>query len=88
MLEKQMVVDLVEVVGNNTVQVRTKTSIIEDGKELSFSYHRHSIVPGADYSAEDAKVQAVCAAVHTPEVITAYEAAVEAAKLLTSNLEA
>jgi hypothetical protein len=80
MLEKQIAVDLVEVVGNNTVQVRTKTSIVEDGKELSFSYHRHSIAPGQDYSAEDAKVQAICSAVHTPETIAAYEAAVEAAK--------
>ena len=31
-------------------------------------------MPGADYSAEDAKVQAICAATHTPEVIAAYEA--------------
>jgi hypothetical protein len=80
MLEKQITIDLVEIVANATVQVRTKTAIVEDGKELSYSYHRHSIVPGANYSAEDAKVQAICAAVHTPEVITAYEAAVEAVK--------
>ena len=87
MLEKQIAVDLVEVVGNNTVQVRTKTSIVEDGKELSFSYHRHSIMPGQDYSAEDTKVQAICAAVHTPEAIAAYEAAVEATKLVIPELE-
>ncbi len=83
MLEKQITIDLVEIVANATVQVRTKTAIVEDGKELSYSYHRHSIVPGANYSAEDAKVQAICAAVHTPEVITAYEAAVEAVKPVT-----
>lgn len=80
MLEKQITVDLVEVIANSAVQVRTKTSIVEDDKELSYSYHRHVVVPGADYSAEDVKVQAICAAVHTPEAIAAYEAAVEAAK--------
>ena len=74
MLEKQTILDQIEVVANNTVQVRTKTSIIEDGKELSFSYHRHVVVPGQDYSAEDAKVQAICVAVHTPEAIAAYQA--------------
>ena len=80
MLEKQITVDLVEVVENNCVQVRTKTAIVEDGKELSYNYHRHLIAPGQDYSAEDAKVQAICAAVHTPEAIAAYQAALEAAK--------
>jgi hypothetical protein len=80
MLEKQIIIDLVEIVVNNVVQVRTKTAIVEDGKELSYSYHRHSIAPGQDYSAEDTKVQAICAAVHTPQVINAYKAAVEAAK--------
>jgi hypothetical protein len=76
-LEKQITVDLVEVIANSAVQVRTKTSIVEDGKELSYSYHRHVVAPGQDYSAEDAKVQAICAAVHTSEVITAYETTLE-----------
>jgi hypothetical protein len=87
MLEKQITVDLVEVVTNSVVQVRTKTAIVEDGKELSYSYHRHAVAPGDDYNAEDAKVQAICAAIHTPDVIAAYEAAVEAAKLVTPELE-
>jgi len=79
-LEKQVVVDQIEVVENGTVQVRTATKIMDDGVEVSRTFHRHVIVPGADYSAEDAKVQAICAAVQTPDVIAAYEAAVEAAK--------
>jgi hypothetical protein len=77
-LEKKVVVDLAEVVENGTVQVRVKTAILEDGLEISSKFHRHVVVPGADYSAEDAKVQAICAAVHTPEVVAAYEAAQEA----------
>lgn len=85
-LQKQITLDQIEVVANNTVQVRTKTTILEDGKELSYSYHRHVVMPGQDYSAEDAKVQAICAAVHTPEAIAAYEAQlVEATNELTVN---
>lgn len=72
-LEKIVNVDQIEVVENGSVQVRTATKIIEDGKELSRTLHRHVVAPGDDYSAEDAKVQAVCAAVHTPEVIAAYK---------------
>lgn len=73
-LEKKVVVDLIEAVENGCVQVRTKTAILEDGKEISSKFHRHVVAPGADYSAEDAKVQAICAATHTPEVVAAYEA--------------
>ena len=79
-LEKQIVVDLIETVENGTVQVRTKTAILEDGVQISGSFHRHVVVPGQDYSQEDARVQAICAAVHTPEVIAAYQAALEANK--------
>ena len=75
MLEKQIVVDLVEAVENGCVQVRTCTRIIEDGKQISSAFHRHVVVPGADVSGEEAKVQAICAAVHTPEIIAAYQAA-------------
>jgi hypothetical protein len=74
-LEKKVLVDLVEAIENGSVQVRTKTAIFEDGKEISSKFHRHVVAPGADYSAEDAKVQAICAAIHTPEVIAAYKAA-------------
>jgi len=75
MLEKVISVDLIEVVENGSVQVRTKTAIMEDGKQISGSFHRHVVAPGDDYSAEDARVQAICAATHTPEVVAAYQAA-------------
>ena len=74
MLEKQIVVDLIETVENGCVQVRTCTRVMEDGEQISGAFHRHVVVPGDDYSAEDAKVQAICAAVHTAEVIAAYQA--------------
>jgi len=79
-LEKVTLVDLVEVVANGCVQVRTQTAIMEDGKQISGQFHRHVVAPGADYSQEDAKVQAICAAIHTPAVIAAYAAAQEVAQ--------
>ena len=74
-LEKIEIVDLVEVVENGCVQVRTKTAILEDGKQISSTFHRHVVAPGADYSAEDDRVKAICAATHTADVIAAYQAA-------------
>jgi len=73
-LEKVISVDLIEVIENGSLQVRTKTAIKEDGVEISSKFHRHVVVPGADYSAEDAKVQAIAASIHTAEVIAAYVA--------------
>jgi hypothetical protein len=75
-LEKVISVDLIEVIENGSLQVRTKTAIVEDGVEISSQFHRHVVVPGADVSAEDAKVKAIAASIHTPEVIAAYEASV------------
>ena len=77
-LEKQTVVDRIEVVEVGVVQVRTATRIVEDGKVISSSFHRHVVVPGQDYSNEDARVQAICQATHTAEVIAAYQAMQEA----------
>ena len=74
-LEKVISVDLIEVVENGSIQVRTKTAIKEDGVEISSKFHRHVVVPGADVSGEDAKVQAIAASIHTAEVVAAYEAA-------------
>ena len=78
-LTERQEVDKIEIVGPyRTVQVRTATVIERDGEELTRSYHRHVGSAGDDYSNETAEVQAVCAAVHTTEVITAYQATQEA----------
>jgi len=74
-LEKVEIIDRIEVVENGCIQVRTKTAIKEDGVEISSKFHRHIVAPGNDYSAEDAKVKAIAAAIHTPAVIAAYVAA-------------
>jgi hypothetical protein len=74
-LEKITSVDLIEVVENGCIQVRTKTAIKEDGVEISSKFHRHVVAPGADVSGEDVKVQAIAASIHTADVIKAYKAA-------------
>lgn len=71
--------DKIEVVGQfKHIQVRTATIIEEDGVELSRSFHRHTVAPGADVSEESAEVQAIVTAMHTDAIVSAYEAHVAA----------
>jgi archaellum component FlaF (FlaF/FlaG flagellin family) len=87
MLEKIEIVDRIEVVENGSVQVRTKTAIMEDGKQISGNFHRHVVAPGDDYSGEADRVKAICAATHTPEVVAAYQAALAAQEAAQANIE-
>jgi hypothetical protein len=84
MIEKRTYIDQIEITANNMVQVRTRNTVIEDGIELTSGLHRHVVAPGKCSDAEDPKVQAICAAVHTPEVIADYQAAQAAAQ---ANIE-
>jgi len=77
-LEKKEVVDLIEVLENGSVQVRTKTAILENGIEISNKFHRHVVAPGDDYNAENAKVQNICKSVQTADVVAAYKATLDA----------
>lgn len=78
--EKTTVVDRIEVLADHTVAVRYVVTVTEDGQPFAEQIKGNYFRPGDDYSAEDAKVQSVCALIHTPEVIAAYKAAQEAAK--------
>ena len=73
LIEKQ-IVDLVELVQTNHIQVRTANIIERDGVEVTRTFHRHVLSPGADVTNEDPKVQAIANAVWTEEVIAAYQA--------------
>jgi hypothetical protein len=55
------------------INVRTKTSIMEDGAEISYKYHRKVLSPDMDVSKESAEVQALANALWTDEVKKAYE---------------
>jgi hypothetical protein len=67
-------VDQIELVENNSIQIRTATVIEKDNVEISRSFHRHVKHPGEDVSTEDPKVQAIANAIWTEEVIAAYQA--------------
>ena len=77
-LTKEIIVDKIEVLEMGQVQVRTATRILEDGVQLSSSFHRHVLVPGDDLTEQDAKVVAIANATWTPEVVSAYEAMIAA----------
>jgi len=77
-LDKNIIIDLIEVTSSGCVQVRTKIIIMEDGNQISSTLHRHVIAPGDDYSGEDASVQGICNATHTADVISTYKAAIAA----------
>jgi hypothetical protein len=77
-LTEETVEDKIEIVGDfKHVQVRTATVIKRDGVEISRSFSRHVVAPdisSADLANESTEVQAICAAVHTSAVKTAYAA--------------
>ena len=74
-LTKQISVDTIEVLSNGVIQVHVKTIILEDQASISETFHQYFIAPGDDYSAETDRVKAICAATHTQDVISAYQAA-------------
>ena len=78
-LIKQTVTGQIEVGENGSIGLRTDTVVLDDGTEISRSFHRKVLAPNDDVSGEDAKVQAVAAAVWTDEVKAAYAAAQAAA---------
>ena len=73
-LEKVITYDYEVRSGYKHIQERQKTAIMEDGKELSSSYHRRVLTPDADVSGERSEVQALASALWTDEVKAAYEA--------------
>jgi len=74
-LTKSVAIDQITVTENGVVLYREATRVLEDGVELSKTYHRSSLVPGQDISSVPANVQSICNAAWTPEVIAAYQAA-------------
>ena len=81
-LTKVIVVDKIEVMESGVVQVRSATRVMEDGVELSSSFHRTVLEPSTkasgswadtDISGEDARVQAIATATWTDAVKTAWQ---------------
>ena len=89
-LTKEIVVDKIEVMEMGQLQVRTATRVLEDGVQLSSSFHRHVVEPSTktgdtwadtDISGEDARVQAIATATWTSAVKTAYQEMIDAQEL-------
>ena len=78
-LTKTTTVDQITVCENGIVLYREATRIMEDGNEISKTYHRTSLTPGQDLTGQPANVVAICNAAWTSEVVAAYEAAQAAA---------
>ena len=75
-LTKETVVDQITVTENGIVLYREATRIMEDGKQLSETYHRTSLIPGQDLTVQPTNVVAICNVAWTAEVIAAYQAQV------------
>ena len=76
-LTKQVVIDQITVTENGIILYREATRIMEDGVQLSQTYHRSSLTPAQDLTGVPANVVAICNTVWTAEVIAAYQAAQE-----------
>ena len=79
-LTKTTVIDQITVNENGIVLYREATRIMEDGKQISQTYHRTSLTPAQDLAGVPEKVTAICNVAWTAEVIAAYQAA-QAARL-------
>jgi hypothetical protein len=75
-ITKETAVDQITVTENGIVLYREATRIMEDGVELSKTYHRTSLTPGQDLTCQPANVVAHCNVAWTSEVIAAYQAQV------------
>jgi len=74
-LTKTTTVDQITVTENGTILYREATRIMEDGKEITKTYHRNSLTPGQDLTGVPANVVAHCNTAWTADVVAAYQAA-------------
>ena len=73
-LTKSTVIDQITVCENGTILYREATRIMEDGVQLSQTYHRSSLTPGQDLTGVPANVVAHCNTAWTADVVAAYQA--------------
>jgi hypothetical protein len=77
-LSEVKVIDSITVTENGTVLYREATRIFKDDVEIAKTYHRTGLTPGQDLTGQPANVVAICNAAWTEEVVSAYQAQVEA----------
>jgi len=74
-ITKTTTTDQITVTENGSVFYRQATRIMEDGNQISQTYHRSSLTPGQDLTGVPANVVAICNTVWTADVVAAYQAA-------------
>jgi hypothetical protein len=79
-ITKETYVDQITVTENGVIYYREATRIMEDGNEISKTYHRTSLAPEQDLTGVPTNVVAICNAAWTDEVKSAYRAMIEAQK--------
>ena len=50
------------------IQERKRTAVVEDGEEISFSYHRRTLSPDMDVSSESDEIKGMASALWSDEV--------------------
>ena len=75
-LASSTIIDKIEILENGVVQVRQAQVITDSGNEIARNFSRWVLTPGEDVSTQDAKVKAICEAVWSADVISAYQAQV------------
>jgi DNA-binding transcriptional LysR family regulator len=73
-LTKTTTVDQITVTENGIVLYREATRIMENGNQISQTYHRTSLTPGQDLTGVPSNVVAICNTAWTDAVIAAYQA--------------
>lgn len=81
-ITKEIIVDQITVVEFGIVLFREATRIMEDGEQISKTYHRSSLVPGQDLTGVPDNVKAIADVVWTPEVVSAYQAQIPRPEML------
>jgi predicted regulator of Ras-like GTPase activity (Roadblock/LC7/MglB family) len=73
-ITEKTIIDIIEVLQNNTIQIRNANIIEKDGVEIARTYHRHVLSPGDDITNEDSKVKTIANAIWTEQAVNAYKA--------------
>jgi hypothetical protein len=80
-ITKETAIDQITIQENGIILYREATRIMEDGIELTKTYHRSSLTPSQDLTGISHKVAAICNTVWTPEVVAAYQNSIKEPQL-------
>lgn len=73
MLNKKIILDKIEILRDNTIQVRWAKEVYDDGEILGQQFMRTVFHPGDDITSVDEKIQSICNLLWTPAVVEAYK---------------